>query len=341
MVDLKREYVDACVRNNYKETNSQLSALQAIESVINSIIERQTFWGRLTVDKPRSLYVYGPSGRGKTFLMDLVYEHFLLPDKRRLHFHEFMRSVQDYLGRNSQDNDPISAMIKSLDYRYLFLDEFYVSDIADAMILGRLLMKFDERDIFIMTTSNFAISQLYIDGLRRDSFMGTIDWMHEHYISVSMEEDVDFRREHKTSANSRFFSPHTAKSEAYFEEFFIDKNEGKIEINGRHISYYRIADSSIWFTYGSICNTSRSFRDYLLLSEMFSTFIISHIPEFNEFSLTHLRRFTFLIDVLYDRHRRLFISSSFPLEKWDYQGKFSDQFARTVSRLFEMRDNLF
>ncbi|WP_092483324.1 cell division protein ZapE [Candidatus Ichthyocystis hellenicum] len=341
MLDLKKAYRDSCVANDYKEDDSQRSAICAIESIIQSLIDRQNFWGRMTVTMPPSVYIFGPPGYGKTFLMDLVYRNFPLPGKKRMHFHEFMRCIHDYFANNSHLSDPIMSMVNSMEYQYLFLDEFYVSDIADAMILGRLLKGLDDKNIFVIATSNFEISNLYPDGLCRDRFLSTINWMNDNYHTISMVNGVDFRLEGSGGTQRHFFSPHSESAEKFFEGFFIDKNEGKLQILNRPVRYYRRGLKEVWFTYSDICQTARSSHDYLVLSEMFSTFIVSCIPEFDDVSSTHLRRFTFLIDVLYDRRIKLFISSSIPIDRWSYSGMFSDQFARTISRLFEMREDRY
>uniref|UniRef100_UPI000B87D1D8 cell division protein ZapE n=1 Tax=Candidatus Ichthyocystis sparus TaxID=1561004 RepID=UPI000B87D1D8 len=310
MLDLRKAYKDLCLANGYKEDDSQFSAVCIIEPIIQSLIDRRNFWGRMTVPTPPSVYIFGPSGYGKTFLMDLVYHNFSLPGKKRMHFHEFMRCIHDYFASNSHLPDPIMMMVNSLEYRYLFLDEFYVSDIADAMILGRLLKCLHDRDTFVIATSNFEISNLYPDGLCRDRFLPTIDWMNDNYRTISMVDGIDFRLKKSGGNQKRFFSPHSESTEKFFESFFVDKSEGSLHILNRPIRYYRKGLNEVWFTYNDICQTIRSSNDYLILSDIFSTFIISSIPEFDDFSSVHLRRFTFLVDVLYDRKIKLFISSA-------------------------------
>lgn len=304
-------------------------------------------------DVPRGVYFYGGVGRGKSFLMDAFYSASKHRRKTRVHFHAFMRSVHEDLRTLKHEADPLIAVAEGLAkrYRLICFDEFHVSDIADAMILGRLLSHcFDHGIVFVMT-SNYAPDKLYPDGLQRQNFLPTIALIKEWLDVVEVDSGVDYRRRTLEQDNVYHWPLGVTADKrlaATFSRLATDKpsTDTKIILYGREIALRKRAAKVIWFDFAALCETPRSQNDYLELAQANHTLMLSNVPMLGTKDANVIRRFTLLVDVLYDHRVKLIMSAAAPLiniSKVDEALTDSDtrrvlnEFSRTTSRLTEMQ----
>ena len=316
---------------------------------------RATLIGRVFMrpDVPRGVYFYGGVGRGKSFLMDAFYGACKTRRKTRVHFHGFMRSVHEELRTLKHEADPLVAVAERLAerYRLICFDEFHVSDIADAMILGRLLSHcFDNGIVFVMT-SNYAPDTLYPEGLQRQNFLPTIALIKENMDVVEVDSGVDYRRRTLEQDNVYHWplgGETDARLAATFARIATTKvtPDKKITIYGRDIALRKRAEGVIWFDFAALCETPRSQIDYLELAQANHTLMLSNVPMLGTKDANVIRRFTLLVDVLYDHRVKLIMSAAASLvdiSKVDQAITDSDtrrvlnEFSRTTSRLTEMQ----
>lgn len=316
---------------------------------------RSTLIGRVFVRPavPRGVYLHGGVGRGKSFLMDAFYAASKHRRKTRVHFHAFMRSVHEELRGLKHEADPLIAVAEGLAerFRLICFDEFHVSDIADAMILGRLLSHcFDHGIVFVMT-SNYAPDKLYPEGLQRQNFLPTIALIKERMDVVEVDSGVDYRRRTLEQDNV-YHWPLGAEADkrlaATFSRLATDKPSAdtKITLYGRVIALRKRAAKVIWFDFAALCETPRSQNDYLELAQANHTLMLSNVPMLATKDANVIRRFTLLVDVLYDHRVKLIMSAAASLSdisKVDHALTDSDtrrvlnEFSRTTSRLTEMQ----
>ena len=290
------------------------------------------------------LYIWGGVGRGKTFLMDLFYETLALESKRRMHFHRIMKDVHDRLRALSDIEDPLTVIARDMaaESRVLCFDEFFVSDIGDAMILGRLLHGLFEHGVTLVATSNSRPDDLYRDGLQRQRFVPAIAALHRHTEVVELEGDVDYRLKLLQQAGT-YLTPDDDSARARLAEFFREsassqvQEEHELEINGRKVRTHRCARGIAWFEFGELCDGPRSQADYIEIARWYPTIIVSGIPHLDELRENQARRFIALVDEFYDRRVKLIVSAELAAAEL-YSGKrLRFEFERTVSRLLEMQ----
>jgi cell division protein ZapE len=290
------------------------------------------------------LYVWGGVGRGKTFLMDLFFETLPLDSKRRAHFHRIMQDVHHRLGALGDIEDPLAAVARDMaaEARVLCFDEFFVSDIGDAMILGRLLQGLFEHGVTLIATSNSRPDDLYRDGLQRQRFLPAIDALHRHTRVIELAGDTDYRLQLLQQAGT-YMTPDDESARARLRELFREsasskvEHDRKLEINGRALKTRRCAKGIAWFDFSELCDGPRSQADYIEIARWYPTIILSGVPQLDEFSENQARRFIALVDEFYDRHVKLILSAERPPDAL-YTGKrLRFEFERTISRLIEMQ----
>jgi len=232
-------------------------------------------------------------------------------------------------------------LVSKQQYRLLCLDEFHVTDITDAMILARLLESLFANGVTLVTTSNIAIEQLYMDGLQRESFLPAIELLHQYTSEVSLGQGIDFRFSYLERIKTYYIASNSESCpelEAHFERLadVEAKHDRDLRINDRHIKYVAWANDIIWFDFSELCRSARSAIDYLEIAQCFQTVFISNIQHMNDEQNDVARRFVHLIDALYDHRVKVFISADASPEDL-YTGKnMAFAFARAVSRLSEM-----
>lgn len=295
-------------------------------------------------DSPRGVYMWGGVGRGKSFLMDSFYNTVPVKRKTRVHFHEFMRGVHEELKQVRGTQDPLDEVAKRIasKYRLICFDEFHVSDVADAMILYKLLLGlFDLGTSFIMT-SNYQPSDLYPDGLHRDRILPAIDLIYKNMDILNVDAGTDYRRQTISSVRT-YLHPLSPEVKQELKSDF-DKINGTnplkdtiLNIENRDIKAIAVGEEIAWFDFETLCGGPRSQNDYLDLASRFETIILSDVPCMDARHASQARRFTWLIDVLYDHKVKLIISAQCPADELYTQGPMAQEFHRTVSRIVEMQ----
>lgn len=296
------------------------------------------------------LYFWGGVGRGKTYLMDAFYESLPFERKMRTHFHRFMREVHRQLKSLAGEKNPLDKVADGLAERarVLCFDEFFVSDITDAMILASLLQALFDRGVTLVATSNIEPDGLYKDGLQRARFLPAIDLLKRHTKVVNVDSGVDYRLRALEMAEL-YHSPLDADANASLERSFqaliVEGSEVQervqLEVEGRPIRALKVADDVAWFEFSELCDGPRSQNDYIELAREFHTVLIADVPQFDERMESQARRFINLVDEFYDRCVKLVVSAAAPIENL-YAGRhLRFEFERTVSRLQEMQSREF
>ena len=298
-------------------------------------------------DSPRGVYMHGGVGRGKSFLMDCFYGAVPLRRKVRLHFHEFMREVHRELRDLQGTVNPLDELGKRIAKRYKLIcfDEFHVADITDAMILHRLLAALFDHGVGFVTTSNFHPDKLYPNGLHRDRVLPAIELLKDHLEVIGVDNGVDYRR--RTLERAKLYlTPLGALADAEMRETFNRLAESHdenpvLQIESRQISARRKAGGVVWFDFKTLCGGPRSQNDYLEIATQFHTVLLSDVPHMPVRMASEARRFTWLVDVLYDRRVKLILSAAVAPEALYTEGPLVHEFPRTVSRLNEMQSMEF
>lgn len=311
--------------------------------------QRRQTWRRLLnkTELPRGLYLWGSVGCGKSFLMDTFYSTVPVLRKTRIHFHAFMRMVRHELDQLKNLSDPLDAVAEKLakKYRLICFDEFHISDIADAMILYQLLHTLFARGVCFYMTSNYHPDTLYPNGLHRDRLLPAIEMIKTQMDVMQLNAGIDYRQRilkqleiYHIPAND---SAEKALDKAFTQIAECGDEQQKLIIGHRVLSYKRRAGGVIWFNFKTLCTEARSQNDYLEIASDFHTVIVSNIPKMNADMASSARRFTWLIDVLYDHKIKLLLSAEVPIAQLYTEGLFANEFTRTLSRLTEMQSEAY
>ena len=320
--------------------------LSAAEKRDRSLKGRLQKFLKRPAPRVRGLYLFGGVGRGKTLLMDLFFHCLPFQKKKRQHFHRFMASIHTRLRALRDTENPLETVADQIaaECRIICFDEFAVSDIADAMILGNLFSALFERGVTLAATSNIAPQDLYRDGLQRQRFLPAIEAITGNTVVMELGGDQDYRLSVLEGA-SVYLAPANEATEARLAESFAaiapdeGQAEGNMEILGRPIEYLRNSDGVIWLNFDAICDGPRSQDDYIELAREFQTVLISGVPQFTPELENQARRFIALIDEFYDRKVKLILSAAVPLNELYAGSKLSEVFERTQSRLNEMQSH--
>jgi cell division protein ZapE len=293
---------------------------------------------------PRGVYLWGGVGRGKTFLMDLFFESLAVQRKKRIHFHRMMSEVHARLREVGDIEDPLDRVAADIaaEATVLCFDEFFVSDIADAMILGRLLDGLFRRGVVLVATSNAHPRDLYRDGLQRQRFIPAIDAIEACTEIIELKGAVDYRLQLFERAGT-WFTPHDQQAEEKLTHCFTEIASGEIrrdieiEILGRRIPARCCAKGVAWFEFDDLCDGPRSQEDYIEIARWYATVIVSDAPLLDRDHEDQARRFIAMVDEFYDRRVKLVMSAASDIDGL-YSGKRLEfEFQRTSSRLAEMQ----
>jgi len=292
---------------------------------------------------PRGVYMYGGVGRGKSFLMDCFFDAVPIQRKTRLHFHEFMREVHRELRELQGTPNPLQVLGQKMSKRYKLIcfDEFHVAEITDAMILHRLLTALFENGVGFVTTSNFKPDDLYPGGMHRDRILPAIDLLNANLDVVNVDNGTDYRRRVLEQVDL-YHTPLGPKADAAMTDTFARLAESPdenpvLQIEAREITARRRAGGLVWFDFKALCGGPRSQNDYLEIATQFHTVMLSDVPYMPVNKASEARRFTWLVDVLYDRRVKLIMSAAVAPEELYTEGPLVHEFPRTVSRLNEMQ----
>lgn len=298
-------------------------------------------------DVPKGVYLCGGVGRGKSFLMDCFYNAVPLKRKTRLHFHEFMREVHRELAELQGVANPLDVLAEQMAKRYKLIcfDEFHVADITDAMILYRLLRALFNSGVGFVSTSNFRPEDLYPNGLHRDRILPAIDLLNEKLEIVDVDNGTDYRS--LTLSQLKLYhvpcgpQADAAMAQAFDQLLASPDEDPTLRIESREILARRKAGGVVWFDFKTLCGGPRSQNDYLEIATQFHTVFLSDVPHMPVRLASEARRFTWLVDVLYDRRVNLILSAELAPQALYTEGPLVHEFARTVSRLREMQSKEF
>ncbi len=349
-VSPKAWYEAACDRAGFVCDARQLAAIDQLETLWQQLVEfknkRNQFLGRslLSPNVPKGLYIWGGVGRGKTFLMDGFYQCLPYRRKRRIHFHNFMMEVHNEMKLLAKENDPLIALADKIERstRLLCLDEFHVDDIADAMILGRLLGALLERGVVLLTTSNYPPDGLYPNGLQRQNFLPAIAVLKRELKVLHLDSDTDYRML-QMERDPLFMDASDAASDAHMESLFRRLTAGMqddasfIRVRQTKIPVRCVAREVVWFDFGELCGGHHDQSDYLEIAFRFPTVFVTGIPKMSADNGAEARRFTWLIDVLYDNHVKMVASFETAPNALYGAGRQDSEAQRIASRLTEMQ----
>jgi cell division protein ZapE len=310
---------------------------------------RRGVWGRLRSRwsgpalPVRGLYLWGGVGRGKTYLMDWFVGELEVPDKRRVHFHHFMREIHAAMARLPRQPDPLEVVADGLraEARVLCLDEFIVTDIADAMLLHGLLKALFARGMTLVTTANAQPDELYRNGLQRPLFLPAIELLKRHTQVFELDGGVDYRLRALTQAGV-FYLESDAGERRLAEDFARltaghEASSGAFSVNGRAFPVRRVGMDVVWFDFAALCATARSASDYIEIAREFHTVLLSGVPRLGPGQEAAARRFLHLVDEFYDQRVKLVLSAAAPIESLYLGGLPDFAHERLLSRLIEMQ----
>lgn len=349
-------------KEGFTEDKAQRLAIEKLQQLYETLIKAESqpagfslssFLGGLFPAKPsikpiKGLYFWGGVGRGKTYLMDIFYDSLPFKRKMRVHFHRFMRRVHRELKTLDQQKNPLETVADRLanETRIICFDEFFVSDITDAMILAGLFEGLFHRGVTLVATSNIVPDGLYKDGLQRARFLPAIALLNEHTEVLNIDGGTDYRLRNLEQAEL-YHTPLDEQADKSLERSFknlvpdVDEIQEAISINieGRAIAARWYAEDVIWFDFTAICDGPRSQNDYIEIAKEFHAVLVSDIPILTNSHEDLARRFINLVDEFYDRSVKLIISAAAPIPSL-YQGtQLAFEFDRTVSRLLEMQSH--
>ena len=333
----------------YKSDPEQRAAAQRLQELYSELIafkaaRRNTLRKLLARPRmPRSVYFWGGVGRGKSFLMDCFFDAVPYARKRRVHFHAFMQEVQNDLKNFNNEADPLQRVADRIarHTRLLCFDEFHVSDIADAMILGRLLDALFARGTVFVMTSNYPPDGLYPNGLQRINFVPTIEMIKRRCDIVEVDHGTDYRLRQLEKIETYLVPAGPEADRSMAQDFrqiaATDSPGNEIEVLGRKLKVLRHGPGVVWFDFRELCGGPRSQNDYLEIAREYHTVLLSGVPKLGAGQASEARRFTWLIDVLYDHRVKLVMSAEVEAPDLYREGHHANEFQRTVSRLIEMR----
>lgn len=354
-------YQQALQEGSHQPDDVQRDAVNRLEKIFQALTSRpaeaapagglKAAFGRLLGKKEpqaitpvRGLYMWGGVGRGKTWLMDLFYQSLPGTRKQRLHFHRFMLRVHEELTALQGQSDPLDIVAERFkaETDVLCFDEFFVSDITDAMLLCGLMKALFARGITLVATSNIPPDELYRNGLQRARFLPAIDAIKQHCDIMNVDAGVDYRLRTLTQAHL-WLSPLNDDTRQQMDKLWLAlagakrENATELEINHRPLPTLGMANQTLAVSFATLCVDARSQHDYIALSRLFHTVMLFDVPVMTTLMESEARRFIALVDEFYERHVKLVVSAAVPLYEV-YQGeRLKFEFQRCLSRLQEMQ----
>jgi cell division protein ZapE len=343
-------YAAGVERGDWQHDPAQQDALRELDRIHAAILAPvesgllSKLFGKTETAAPRGLYLWGGVGRGKTFLIDLFFDALPIAQKRRTHFHRFMREVHEQLRAHAGERDPLAAIAKQWrqSLRVLVLDEFFVSDIGDAMLLARLLERLFAEGVVLVTSSNATPQELYKDGLQRARFLPAIALIERHCVVVHLDSPQDYRLRALTRSPV-YRAPLDGESDAWLAARWRElaqgcpHAEGPLVVDGREIAVRGLAEGFAWFDFAALCEGPRGTADYIEIAQEFHTVLLGGIPRMDAQRDDAARRFVHLVDELYDRHVNLVCTADAPPTDLYTGERLRSAFERTASRLIEMQ----
>ena len=342
-MNFKKLFLDHCKNNQYEINENQLAIIDSLNNFYNENFKKSFFDKIFKKDlNYLGFYLVGDVGVGKTMILNFFFNE-LNEKKIRLHFNEFMINFHDFIFKNKNKENGISIFVKDLKNKaqIIYFDEFQVTNIVDAMILGKLFKTIFEENIKVIFTSNIKIKDLYKDGLQRDQFIPFIKILEKNSYEKELYIDDDYRLNLNKNLD-RFLSPIDQSTNFKFNKFFrkVTKNKNKslkhLEIKGRKVELKNYYEGVVKFHFHELCDTNLGSEDYISIANNSKFIFIENLPDFDENNSNQQQRFITLIDIIYEKKIPLMITSHTNLSSLNSAKSMSEPFKRTVSRLYEL-----
>jgi cell division protein ZapE len=342
---LKKQFLDYCSNKKFQQNDAQIKTLELLVGFNKTASFKKTLLRLFMKSEPKlGFYLYGDVGVGKTMLLNFFFDHLNI-QKKRMHFNQFMIDFHDFRheskikGKDSSIEIFVKNLKKKIDL--LYLDEFQVTNIVDAMILGKLFENIFKENIKILISSNIRIEELYKDGLQREQFVPFIKIIKKYCIEHFLLINRDYRKSGKTKLDRYFYplnSQTTFQVNQVFRQLTRKKKESKLElqIKGRVFSINKFFEGIARFDFKELCDANLAAEDYIVIANKCIVIILDNIPNFNDESVNQQQRFITLIDILYEKKIQMSVSSEFNLENFTSSRKLIEPYKRTISRLFEL-----
>ena len=346
---LEDKFRSFCNLKNLEINQNQIRTIQIVENFYNENFHSSIFNFFKKKNHKKGFYLYGGVGVGKTMILDFFYD-FISEKKIRLHFNEFMLNFHNFVheNKNKGDENIINIFVKNLKSKFsvIYFDEFQVTNIVDAMILGKLFDEIFSENIKIIITSNIKISELYKDGLQRDQFKPFIEIMKKKTVEHELIIEDDYRKS-KENKDNRYFFPINQESNFKMNKFFriISKDRKKtnqiLDIKGRKFEIKEFYEGVVRFTFNELCDKNLGGEDYLEIVKVSKFIIIDQIPQFDDINSNQQHRFITLIDIVYDKKIPIAVTAEKNLDELTSSESLKDPFKRTISRLYELTSSNF
>ena len=344
-MNLNKLYLNFCKKNNFEINIDQLNLVKELSS-FHKINFNKSFLKKIFYQKKTKLgfYLQGDVGVGKTMILNFFFDQIHVK-KLRLHFNEFMLSFHDFTHerKTKSEENVINQFVKELKSKasLIYFDEFQVTNIVDAMILGKLFDQIFKENIKILVTSNTKISELYKDGLQREQFKPFIKIMEDQSFEYELKIEDDYRKSNNNKMQ-RYFHPLNQETNFRINKFFRtitkDKHQSSISINikGRDFVIENFYDGIARFNFNKLCNQNLGAEDYLEIIQKCKFIVLEEIPKFNDTNSNQQRRFITLVDIIYDKNIPIAVTANQNLEKFTSSRLLEKPFKRTISRLYEL-----
>ena len=344
-MNLNKLFINYCKKNNLERNPNQLDLIEKLNEFYNLNFNKSFLKKIFSKNNSKlGFYLQGDVGVGKTMILNFFYENFKFT-KHRIHFNEFMISYHDFVFKNKENKKEniIEVFVKKLKKKYelIYFDEFQVTNIVDAMILGSLFKKIFDENIKGLFSSNIKINDLYKDGLQRDQFLPFIKIIKQMCYEENLKIKEDYRKSSKNN-NERYFFPLNEKTNFTINKSFRlltknkVKNEISLSIKGRKFIIKNFYEGIARFDFKDLCNKNIGAEDYLKISQKCNFIIIENIPNFNDSNSNQQNRFITLIDIIYENKIKLLVSSEKSLSNLSSSNRLVEPFKRTLSRLHEL-----
>ena len=340
---LEEKFKIYCNSENLDINQNQINVIKKLQEYYKKNFQPFFFDFFSKNDSKKAFYLYGDVGVGKTMILNYFFDT-IDNNKQRLHFNEFMLEFHNFVHkRKNNEENIINLFVKELKSKVslIYFDEFQVTNIVDAMILGKLFEQIFKKKIKIILTSNIKISDLYKDGLQRDQFKPFIDIMKKNSIEHELIIEDDYRKS-KDNKRQRFFSPLNKETNFKMNKLFriITKNRNKsskiLNIKGRRLEVENYYEGISRFNFNELCNKNLGAEDYLEIAKISKFIVIDEIPQFDDFNSNQQQRFITLIDIIYEKNILLAVSANQNLDQFKSSLSLEKQFKRTISRLYEL-----
>ena len=352
------KYQQDLTRDDFKHDPAQENAVRELQRLYEDLLSKPAsqggfaskikslFGGKPATTPVQGIYFYGGVGRGKTYLVDTFFQCLPFENKMRVHFHRFMHRVHEELKLLGGKQDPLDIIAAKLasETRIICFDEFFVSDITDAMILGTLMEALFAQGIVLVATSNIVPDELYRNGLQRARFLPAIALINKHCNVVNVDSGVDYRLRTLKQAEIYHY-PLDEQALVNLNNYFVQLAHGEgeqdatIEVNHRTLQTLRDSDSVLMIDFKVLCEGPRSQSDYIELSRCYHTVLLANVKQMGQGNDDVARRFIAMVDEFYERHVKLIMSAEVALEALYTEGMLNFEFKRCLSRLQEMQSH--